>query len=128
MCRYGLSGPYKKHFACFGCRRSFKRLDESEWPRDRQPPEGQDAPAPCTRCGQPMADMGLDFKPPRHSDNEHWEAVVFLFRHGIAYHSCGCGGPGYHPSRWSEVPALLESHRRRSAGEALLEGFGTRRR
>ena len=46
--------------------------------------------------------------------------VEFLFRHGVGYHSCGCGGPGYRPSRWKDVRAFLESHRCRSAGEALL--------
>jgi hypothetical protein len=74
-----------------------------------------------------MADMGLDFKAPRHQDIERWEVVEFLFRHGFAYDSCGCGGPGYRPSRWSDVPAFLESHRCQSAGEALLERFGARR-
>jgi hypothetical protein len=25
MCRYGISGPYKRHFACFACRKAFKQ-------------------------------------------------------------------------------------------------------
>lgn len=37
MCRYGLSGPYKNHFACFECRKAFKQPDISDWlnARDR---------------------------------------------------------------------------------------------
>jgi hypothetical protein len=75
-----------------------------------------------------MADMGLDFKPPRRGDVEHWEVVAFLFRRGFAYHSCGCSGPGYRPSRWQEVPAFLGSHRCRPPGEVLAAVFEARRR
>jgi hypothetical protein len=25
MCRYGMSGPYKRHYACFSCRKAFKQ-------------------------------------------------------------------------------------------------------
>lgn len=125
MCRYG-DASYKRHFACFECRKAFKRRDESEWSSHVPPPDGQAAPAPCPECGKPMADMGLDFEAPRRADVEHWEVVAFLFRHGFAYHSCGCNGPGYRPSRWSEVPASLEAHRCKSAGEALAERFAAR--
>jgi hypothetical protein len=75
-----------------------------------------------------MADMGLDFKPPRRDDVEHWDVLAFLFRHGVAYGSYGCGGPGFRPSRWADAPSFLKSHRCQSAGEALLERFAARRR
>src|SRR5262245_53990327 len=125
MCRYART--YKKHHACFACRKAFKRRPVTEWPRRLQPPEGQPDLAPCPQCNRPMADMGLDFKPPRQDDSEHWEVVEFLYRRGVAYHSCGCNGPGYRPSRWSEVESFLAAHRCRSAAEALLETFGARR-
>jgi hypothetical protein len=73
-----------------------------------------------------MADMGLDFKPPAMDDAEHWEVAEFLFRRGFKYDSCGCGGPGYRPSRWSDVPAFLAEHRCVSAGEALAERFASK--
>jgi hypothetical protein len=73
-----------------------------------------------------MADMGLDFKPPKQRDVEHWGVVEFLFRKGFAYNSCGCSGPGYRPSRWDEVPAFLKSHQCRSAGELLAARFAAR--
>lgn len=123
MCRYARHGPYKDHFACFRCRKSSKRLPVSEWPRHLRPAEGMPFPAPCPRCGTEMADTGLDFKPPAVEDAEHWEVIAFLFERGFAFHSCGCGGPGFRPSRWSGVPAFLESHRCRSAGEFLAARF-----
>lgn len=70
MCRYTEYGPYKVHFACFRCRKGFKRHDESEWPKHLQPSKGRIVPAPCPECGEPMANMGLDFnhqgKRPKH--------------------------------------------------------------
>jgi hypothetical protein len=120
MCRYAQYGPYKRHFACFDCRKGFKRAALARI-------EGTvDDPAPCPDCGKPMANMRLDFKPPKRSHLEHWEVVAFLFRQGFAYGSCGCGGPGFRPSRWSEVAAFLESHRCRSAGELLAAKFAAR--
>lgn len=126
MCRYGICGPYKKHYACFACRKAFKRLQVDEWPEHLQPAEGEVVPAPCPDCGEPMADMGLDFKPPKQRDVEHWAVVEFLFRRGFAYHSCGCGGPGFRPARWADVPTFLETHHRRSAGELLAQRFARR--
>ncbi|HMP03538.1 MAG TPA: hypothetical protein PKC45_13660 [Gemmatales bacterium] len=126
MCRYADYGPYKRHFACFSCRKAFKRLPFEDAPAGRTPPEEEFAPAPCPECGRPMADMGLDFKPPKQSAVEHWEVVEFLFAQGLAYHSCGCSGPGYRPSRWAEVPAFLEAQRSRSAGELLAAKFAAR--
>ncbi|MFY7952283.1 MAG: hypothetical protein ACOVT5_07230 [Armatimonadaceae bacterium] len=127
MCRYGNYGPYKNHYACFSCRKAFKRLQEYEWPDHLRPVEGEAVPAPCPECRQPMADMGLDFKPPKQRDVEHWAVVEFLFRKGITYNSCGCGGPGYRPSRWVDVPAFLNSHQCRPAGELLAATFAARR-
>ncbi len=118
MCRYA-GKRYKNHFACFRCRKGFKRQPVSEWPKHLQPADGID-PAPCPECGQPMADMGLDFKSPPQNDEEHWEVVEFLFERGFSYHSCGCGGPGYRPSRWREVESFLEGHHCLSDGQRLL--------
>jgi hypothetical protein len=126
MCRYGMYGPYKRHFACFRCRKGFKRLHESEWARP--PAEGERVPAPCPDCRQPMADLGLDFKPPPRRAVEHWAVVEFLFRRGFAYHSCGCGGPGYRPSRWADVSEFLDARRARPAGEVLAARFAGRAR
>jgi hypothetical protein len=123
-----MSGPYKRHLACFHCRKGFKRPAVEDWPAEWSPAESESDPAPCPDCGRPMADMGLDFKPPKRSAVEHWEVVEFLYQRGFAYHSCGCGGPGFRPSRWADVPGFLESHRCRSAGELLVAKFAARAR
>jgi DNA-directed RNA polymerase subunit RPC12/RpoP len=117
MCRYGGQyGPYKQHYACFQCHKSFK------WPQDahQPPPQGTPAEVKCPQCGAPMSSMGLDFKPPRQSDTRQWQKVEQLYLHGFAYHSCGCGGPGYRPRTLSEVPAFLSRQPPRSEGESLL--------
>ena len=125
MCRYG-NTHYKNHYACFTCRKAFKRFQEDEWPEAERPAMGEVVPAPCPDCGRPMADMGLDFKAPKRRETEHWAVVEHLFRHGFAYHCCGCGGPGYRPSRWEDVPAFIASHRCQSPGELLASRFAAR--
>lgn len=120
MCRYAMYGPYKRHFACFDCRKGFKR------PALARAGDAATDPAPCPDCGRPMSDMGLDFKPPGRADAGHWAVVAFLYRRGFAYHSCGCAGPGYRPSRWADVPNFLEARRCRSAGERLAAKFAAR--
>lgn len=127
MCRYAQYGPYKDHYACFRCRKGFKRRNESQWPKHLRPSEGQAVPAKCPDCGGEMAEMGLDFKPPRRTAKAHWDVVEFLFRHGVDYRSCGCGGPGFRPSKWAEVPAFLRAHHCQSAGEVLLARFASRK-
>lgn len=126
MCRYAQYGPYKDHWACFRCRKAFKRNHVDQWPKHLRPLEGEAASAKCPDCGSEMAEMGFDFKTPRRTAKAHWEVVEFLFRRGVAYRSCGCGGPGFRPSKWAEVPAFLRTLCRPSAGEALLERFGRR--
>ncbi|MCA9557527.1 MAG: hypothetical protein KC583_03080 [Myxococcales bacterium] len=90
MCRY--AAPYKPHLACFACRKSFKRrlLTDVEG-------GGPDRPARCPQCGGPMANMGLDFAPPKQRDVKAWQVVESLFEAGQTFHSCGCSGPGYRP-------------------------------
>jgi hypothetical protein len=128
MCRYAQYGPYKRHFACFRCRKAFKRPPVADWPAEWTPSESEFDPAPCPDCGRSMADVGLDFQAPKRSAVEHWEVVEFLFRRGFAYHSCGCDGPGFRPTRWADVPGFLESHRCRPEGELLAAKFAARAR
>jgi len=115
-------GPYKQHYACFDCRKGFK------WPQDEHwyPPADSPESVKCPQCGKPMASMGLDFQVPPQKDTRQWEKVRILFAHGFAYHSCGCGGPGYRPRTLAEVPAFLASRPARSQGEALLRRISAR--
>jgi hypothetical protein len=67
-----------------------------------------------------MANMGHDFKAPKQSDVKQWKKVEWLYNRGFAYHSCGCGGPGYRPTKLNQVEEFFATHLERSEGEKLL--------
>jgi len=114
MCRYALNGPYRDHYACFACRKSFK------WPHDRNA-DPSTLPAPvCPQCRGPVEAMGLDFKAPPIDDLKQWQKVRILADHGIRYTSCGCAGPGPRPEHLRDVEAFLRGSLPSSDGEALL--------
>ena len=68
MCRYAMT-RYKQHYACFNCRKTFKRrlLSDLESKDDFQLKE-----AKCPDCGQLMANMGKDFEAPKKSAIKAW--------------------------------------------------------
>ncbi len=107
MCRYALKPDYKPHYACFSCRKAFKRRH-----KDEVDPRGEEHPAKCPQCGLLMADMGLDFKPPKASDDKAWDAANELFEVGETFHSCGCGGPGWRPRARKELAAFFDARLR----------------
>jgi hypothetical protein len=102
MCRYAFK-HYKQHFACFACRKAFKRRNRSD-----VDPEGDEHPARCPECGHAMAEMGLDFKAPPQGKLRAWRVLETLWEVGETFHSCGCGGPGYRPRE----PAALQAYLR----------------
>ena len=61
-------------FACFECRKSFKRELKRE-------------PYACPQCGNPMFEMGRQFKAPAQTDVKQWRKVEALVRGGITFHS-----------------------------------------
>jgi DNA-directed RNA polymerase subunit RPC12/RpoP len=91
MCRYAFK-TYKPHYACFQCRKAFKRRLQQD-----VDPNGEEKPARCPECNLFMADMGLDFKAPAKQKIKEWKIIESLWTIGITFHSCGCGGPGYRP-------------------------------
>lgn len=101
MCRYAM-GNYKRRYACFACRKSFKRRNAGDVGH-----HGEDRPARCPQCGLLMADMGRDFQPPRLDDERGWAAAEALFAVGVTFHSCGCSGPGYRPRDPRELAAFF---------------------
>jgi phage FluMu protein Com len=93
MCRYAFRS-YKSHFACFNCQKTFKRRHLSDiTDNDKQ----EYVEAKCPQCATLMADMGLDFESPKKTENKKWEHLKLLYKNGLAFHSCGCQGPGYIP-------------------------------
>ena len=101
MCRYATT-HYKKHYACFACRKAFKRRNQADID-----PSGDPHPARCPDCALLMADMGLDFAPPKLRDVQAWAAAAALYELGESFHSCGCGGPGYRPRDPARLAAFF---------------------
>jgi hypothetical protein len=66
----------------------------------------------CPQCGGSMADLGLDFKPPRSSATRVWERIQAAHRLGHHWHTCGCDGPGFVPATGPELIAYLNSRRK----------------
>ncbi len=85
---------YKPHYACFGCRKTFKR--RLMWDINRD--DKRLVEAKCPQCGEMMANMGLDFASPKKDDIKKWEHLKRQYSVGITFHSCGCSGPGYIPN------------------------------
>ncbi|MEN7547220.1 hypothetical protein AAG747_04830 [Rapidithrix thailandica] len=110
MCRY--STVYKPHYACFACRKAFKRRLLVDIDRDAAfDKKWEPTIAKCPDCGEMMADMGLDFKSPPKKERKAWEHLQNLYEAGITFHSCGCSGPGYIPKDREQLLAYLEKKR-----------------
>lgn len=103
MCRYGLT-TYKPHYACFDCKKTFKR--KLLW--DISPDTKQTVEAKCPQCSQLMANMGLDFASPKKDNVKAWSHLKTLYSVGITFHSCGCSGPGYIPNSTEKLKEYFE--------------------
>jgi hypothetical protein len=112
MCRYALT-RYKPRLVCFTCRKAYRRRLKGD-----VDPNGEDRIAVCPQCTQPMADLGLDFRPPPTTARKRWATIASLWRAGTTFHSCGCSGPGWRPTTPSALRTFLE--RQRDATLALL--------
>ena len=107
MCRYGMN-TYKPHYACFNCRKTFKRPLKVDF-RRKAAREADEIPAKCPECGELMANMGLDFEAPKKQDVKAWQHIKDLYTTGITFHSCGCTGPGYIPRDKQSLIKVLEN-------------------
>lgn len=93
---------YKPHYACFECRKTFKRRLEKDIYGGFNKLIEQFS-SKCPECGNLMANMGLDFESPQKKDIKKWQHIATLYEVGITFHSCGCSGPGYIPSNSNEL-------------------------
>jgi hypothetical protein len=66
----------------------------------------------CPECQSPMIDMGLDFKPPRQTDEKAWRLLHGMYRAGHEFHTCGCMGPGFIPQSTADYRQYLQSRQR----------------
>ena len=82
-CHSGYQTVYRKHYACFQCRKMFNL----SWDQSHA----------CPECREPMHNMGWDFKPPRKHDKNQWKKAILLYTKGVRWQSpvCGCQGPGH---------------------------------
>ncbi len=103
MCRYA-NYSYKSHYACFTCRKGFKRKNLRDITEDKNI---KSKPFNCPECNSLMANVGLDCEVPKKKELKKWKVLESLFEIGIAYHSCGCGGPGYIPKELDEFKSYL---------------------
>jgi len=106
MCRYAMYS-YKQHYACFSCRKTFKRRLLVDIDRDKAY-NNEGSIAKCPDCGNEMANMGLDFEAPKKKGIKAWRHLENLYQVGITFHSCGCNGPGYIPIDLKELILQFE--------------------
>ncbi|EMI55517.1 hypothetical protein RSSM_03042 [Rhodopirellula sallentina SM41] len=62
----------------------------------------------CPDCGEPMADLGRDFKAPRKSDSRSWSTLREILTLGHVFNTCGCDGPGFIPSNRTQFRQYLD--------------------
>jgi len=80
-------------YACFACRRSFKRPKSSE-------------SSPCPLCGGTAYPMGRAFRVPPRSDAEQWLKVQALYALGFRFSAYGSGDRQL-PDRLADVEPFV---------------------
>jgi len=117
---------YQIQFACFDCRKSFKRpypvgeQERSAWLSrrisGRQPSKPFTPPVyHCPDCDAVATLMGRAFRAPRHDDVDRWRAVEILARAGVTFWS----SVGRRPETPAEARKFVQTYRRLSDGERL---------
>jgi DNA-directed RNA polymerase subunit RPC12/RpoP len=123
MCRYAFNGPYKDHYACFNCQKTYKQKPLEDLTEN----ENNKRKYLCPECGEPMKSMGLDFRSPKKTNHKQWKKLKLLYMNGFTFHSCGCG-TGPRPATLGQVKGYLEDNKVYSSeGERLLQQFKDRR-
>lgn len=112
--QYEFITQYLAHWACFACKKAYKQR--------------YSAPGVCPQCGQPMENMGMDFRVPRQKDTEQWAKVERLAGRGVRFWPEGDGGPGPRPARLRDVEAFLGEQQPKSEAERLLTRHSQRSR
>jgi hypothetical protein len=103
--------PYTFHFACFWCRRSFKR----EGARDQV--------KLCPNCGKSAINLGRHFNPPKRSDTSQWAKAEFLVRSGFLFQHVYNGNHELvpYPSTLKEAEVFVERYRDQAWKDVLSE-------
>jgi DNA-directed RNA polymerase subunit RPC12/RpoP len=88
------SPQYLHPYACFQCRKSFRRASRPE------------AVLSCPHCGGPSIGLNRKFKAPKRSDVKQWHKVESLVRCGFLFESVG----EPYPAEIGEVDAFAQKH------------------
>src|SRR5688572_21741765 len=91
---------YRCPFACFECRRSFKR-----------PFEAGVLARKCPHCGASAKRLFEKFKPPKKDDLKQWEKVRFLYDNGFWFQSIWHSKSGETRSKLVRYPRNLAEAR-----------------
>jgi len=100
-------------FACFECRKVFKR---------RVTLRPSVKPQICSQCGTRMWLTGTAFKAPHQEDSKQWRKAEKLIRSGVLFWP----NAGYRPAMLREVEPFLKRALRKSRGENLLSRIANR--
>lgn len=99
-------GGYYAPYACFSCRKSFKRRAETGLPGKT-----------CPQCGGAAIGLSRNFAPPPTTDKTQWRVVEYLVRSGFRYfpirdESTGLRIRGPYPRVLREAELFVRRQRR----------------
>ena len=63
---------YKQHYACFHCRKVFKKAHLTEIPRHQLKIDELGRVVHCPQCDERMPEVGFDFEAPKQTDIKAW--------------------------------------------------------
>ncbi len=91
-------------FACFVCRKSFKR-----------PTQRGVTQRPCPVCGGPAVQLGRYFQPPPQTKSKEWQAIEYLAANGYTFDrdTDNDGRPIRIPKTLADAQAFLSANRRK---------------
>lgn len=101
MCKFAMVGPYKSHYACFNCRKSFKFRFENDVV------ETKERNFLCPNCQNQTVSMGWCLEIPRQQNVRQWKRLEILAKNKIYFRNGCCSGPGYRPRTLQAVPEFL---------------------
>src|SRR5262245_1646701 len=101
-------GETSVQFACFQCRKIFKRKVSFK--------RGETEGKICSQCREPIWFTGTAFKAPRQEEVKQWRKAELLIKNGVLFHS-NCG---YRPKVLREVAPFLKRVKLKSVGEISL--------
>ena len=77
---------YKQHYACFQCRKVFKKTNLEDAPKHRLQIDECGRFVACPQCGERMPDVGFDFEPSNKGDIRGWQEAERGIKARLDYH------------------------------------------